>query len=54
MKAIYKDDAVRCPICGVEVWDGVECDCGHEFTIEEMAEAYAERASAEKKEKEVI
>lgn len=27
-KAVFKDDAVRCEKCGVEIWDGVDCDCG--------------------------
>lgn len=48
VKAVYKDGAVRCEKCGVEVWEGVDCDCGiagedHEGIIA----AYGEKLKSE-------
>jgi len=45
LKAVYKDDAVRCEKCGVEIWDGVDCGCGLDGALHEgIEEAYREKA----------
>lgn len=44
IKAIYKDGAVRCERCGVEIWDDVDCDCGVDGSDHEgIAEAYEKK-----------
>lgn len=47
VKAIFRDDAVRCERCGVEIWEGVSCDCGIDGADHEgLVEAYDEKADA--------
>ena len=48
VNAINKDGAVRCEKCEVEIWEGVDCDCGisgedHEGIIP----AYGEKLKTE-------
>jgi len=51
LKAIYKDDAVRCEKCGVEIWEGVDCDCGVDGAEHEgLEEAYEVKRECELKE----
>lgn len=48
VKAIYKDGAVRCEKCGVEIWDDVDCDCGIDGADHEgIMAAYGEKLKAE-------
>lgn len=48
-EAIYKDKAVRCKICNVEIWEDVNCKCGIDGSDHKnLAEAYEEKAVAEK------
>ena len=43
-KAVFKDDAVRCEKCGVEIWEGVDCGCGVDGAGHDgLAEAYKEK-----------
>jgi len=43
-KAVFKDDAVRCEKCGVEIWEGVDCGCGVDGADHEgLKEAYEEK-----------
>ena len=43
-KAVFKDDAVRCEKCGVEIWEGVDCGCGVDGADHDgLAEAYKEK-----------
>lgn len=47
-KAIFKDDAVRCERCGVEIWSDVDCDCGLDGDEHEgIEEAYEQKKQAE-------
>jgi hypothetical protein len=44
LKAVFKDDTVRCEKCGVEIWDDVDCDCGVDGADHEgIAEAYEQK-----------
>lgn len=48
LKAIFKGDAVRCEKCGVEIWEGVDCDCGVDGADHEgVTEAYEQKKEAE-------
>ncbi len=50
---MFKDDAVRCEICGVEIWEGSECACGIDGEYHEgLQEAYEEKARAVEEEHE--
>ena len=50
-KAIFKDDAVRCELCGTEIYEDVNCDCGIDGSDhEKLKEAYEEKAAAAKTE----
>lgn len=43
-KAVFKDEAVRCEKCGVEIWEGVVCDCGVDGGDHEgLVEAYEQK-----------
>jgi hypothetical protein len=43
-KAVFKDEAVRCERCGVEIWQDVDCACGIDGADHEgLAEAYEEK-----------
>ena len=45
MKAVFKDDAVRCEKCGTEIWEDVDCKCGVDGADHEgLADAYEEKA----------
>ena len=45
LKAVYRDDAVRCEKCGVEIWEDVDCDCGVDGADHEgLAEAYERKS----------
>jgi hypothetical protein len=44
LRAIFKDDAIRCEKCGVEIWEGVDCDCGIDGADHEgLTEAYKQK-----------
>ncbi|MCJ7559192.1 hypothetical protein MUO79_01060 [Candidatus Bathyarchaeota archaeon] len=44
LKAVFKDDAVRCEKCDVEIWEGVDCDCGVDGVDHDgLTEAYEEK-----------
>ena len=48
LKAIFKDDSVRCEKCGTEIWEDVDCDCGVDGSDHEgLKGAYEEKAKAE-------
>jgi hypothetical protein len=52
MKAVYNAEmeAVICSKCGVEIWEGVDCDCGVDGVDHEgLIEAYEQKFSAMKK-----
>jgi ferredoxin len=51
--AIVKDGAVRCSVCHVEIYEGVECGCGlSDDDFQNIEEAYNElhRIEAQKQE----
>lgn len=44
LRAVYRDDIVRCEKCGVEIWEDVDCDCGADGADHlGLAEAYEEK-----------
>jgi len=46
-RAVFKDDTVRCSVCGVEIWEDVDCDCGVDGADHEgLVEAYTEKRNA--------
>ena len=51
IKAVFKNDAVRCGKCDVEIWEDVDCACGVDGVDHEgLKEAYEEKAKALKHE----
>ena len=53
-KAVFKDGAVRCKKCGVEIWEDTSCDCGIDGAEHEgLKEAYEEKAKIDIKDYEV-
>jgi hypothetical protein len=51
--AIFENDAVRCQKCGVEIWEGVDCDCGVDGADHEgLTEAYEKKRTQIQKESE--
>ena len=54
VKAVYNKemDAVVCEKCGVEIWEGVDCDCGVDGALHlGLNEAYKQKAEANAKAK---
>jgi hypothetical protein len=46
-QAVYKDDTVRCSVCGVEIWEDIECDCGIDGADHEgLSEAYEKKQAS--------
>jgi len=55
VKAIYDEklDAVICKKCKVEIWEGVDCDCGVDGALHSgLDEAYKQKGVKERIEKE--
>ena len=47
LRAVFEGDAVRCGVCGVEIWEGVDCDCGVDGVDHVgLVEAYVEKRGA--------
>jgi hypothetical protein len=51
LKAVFITDTVRCEACGVEIWEGVDCDCGVDGADHEgLKEAYEQKAKFQEEE----